>query len=142
MAKDVDIEVDAREFQKYLRTLDANIKVGVPGIGQEVAEPVAETARALVPRQSGTLASSIRVFGTRRDAGVRAGFKRIPWAGPAHFGHRPRAQGGFMVANPFLYDALDQRRREVLSLYEKRVDDLIDAQTRVPSPNFLGPLDS
>lgn len=139
---DVDLDVDAAEFQQYLRTLDSNVKAGVPGIGQEAAEPVAELARSIVPRDSGTLAGSIRVFGTKRDAGVRAGFKKIPYAGPAHFGHRPRAQGGFMRPVPYLYDALDARRGEVLALFEERVNDLIEAQSKVPDPNYFGPLDS
>lgn len=137
MARDVGLNVDAEEFRKYLRTLDKNVKAGVPGIGKEAAEPVAETARDLIPVRSGAAAKTIRVFGTKRDAGVRAGFKRLPYVGPMHFGHNPRAQGGYMNPVPFLYDALDQRRGEVLGTYERRVREMVESKTQLPAPRLV-----
>lgn len=57
-------------------------------------------------------------------ARVQFGSPATPWAGPSHFGHgtpgAPRPQGGWILPNPFLYDALDQRREQVVDLYFTR----------------------
>ena len=45
----------------------------------------------------------------------------MPYAGPMHFGWRARA----IDPNPFLYDALDERRDEVVAAYEKQTADLL-----------------
>jgi hypothetical protein len=52
---------------------------------------------------------------------VRAGRTSVPYAGPIHFGWPAHN----IEPTPFLYDALDQRRSEVIDLYEQRVGDLI-----------------
>lgn len=61
----------------------------------------------------------------RKTGGVaRFGGPKVPWTGPMHFGHggpgNPRPQGGYMVANPFLWRASDQRREQVIDLYLTR----------------------
>jgi hypothetical protein len=62
-------------------------------------------------------------------ARVQFGSPATPWAGPSHFGHgspgNPRPQGGWMLPNPFLYNALDQRREQVIDLYLRRTLDAI-----------------
>lgn len=62
----------------------------------------------------------------RKTGGVvRFGGPRTPWVGPGHFGHggpgNPRPQGGYMIANPFLWDAGDSRRAAVTDLYFQRL---------------------
>ena len=47
---------------------------------------VAADAARRAPRRTGRLAGSIRPAGTRTRAEVRAGFKRVPYAGPIHWG--------------------------------------------------------
>lgn len=66
----------------------------------------------------------------RKTGGVaRFGGPRTPWAGPQHFGHgspgNPRPQGGYMVANPWLWNTSDQRREQVVDLYLRRCVDAI-----------------
>jgi hypothetical protein len=81
---------------------------------------VAGTARTLVPVRSGRLAKSIRAGVTARTGVVRAGTKDVPYAGPIHFGwfvRKPPAVGGPIQPQPFLYDALDARRDEVMERY-------------------------
>ena len=86
------------------------------------AQIVADRAGELVPVVSGRLKNTIRAGGGAASANVRAGLASIRYAGPLHFGHGPpRAQGGYMVPNPFLYDAVDDRREEVLEMYQDRV---------------------
>jgi hypothetical protein len=90
---------------------------------QDLAEIVANRAEALAPVRTGRLKQSIRAAGTKTAGRVRAGFKRVPWTGPVHFGWatRPDAakgwRGGPIHPNPFLYDALDERHNQVFETY-------------------------
>lgn len=86
----------------------------------DAAQLVAGTARGLVPVRSGRLQGSIRASGTQRSSRVRAGFKRVPYAGVTHFGWPARG----IRPQTFLYDALDARRGEVLRAYEKGLEDI------------------
>jgi len=79
----------------------------------DVATIVSNRAKDIVPRRTGALADTIRPSGTKTAGRVRAGFRRVPYAGPVHFGWPARR----IQPQPFLYDALDQRRGEVLDRY-------------------------
>ena len=87
----------------------------------EGAEVVKAAALPLVPVRSGSLKATVRAAGTIRSGRVRAGFARVPYAGPIHFGWPARN----IRPQPFLYDALDRRRSEVLAVYDDRVGALI-----------------
>lgn len=86
------------------------------------AEVVKQKADSLVPRRSGQLAKTVRASGTQKSARVRAGYQRVPYAGPIHFGWPARG----IYPQPFLYDALDSRRLQVVEVYERGIDRLID----------------
>lgn len=90
-------------------------------MNQEAAEIVQKRAVSLVPVRSGKLRDTIRAAGAQKSGRVRAGFKRVPYAGPIHFGWAARN----IQPNLFLYDALDQRRHEVLQHYDQQLDALI-----------------
>lgn len=95
------------------RLLNAFNRVQADAEDQQVfklmAEEVLFGARQRVPYVSGALQRSGRTSSTKRAGFVRFGSSAVPYAGPAHFGHRPRPQGGYMLPNPFLYDAADAR---------------------------------
>jgi hypothetical protein len=78
---------------------------------------------------TGLLRRSGRVSATKRAGVVRFGNARVPYAGPYHFGHARRPQGGFMRPDPFLYDALDRRGAEVVRRYEAHVASVLRANT-------------
>lgn len=122
----------AREVRRQLRALQDSIdqqaaKGDLKAMNLEAAQIVKREALNLVPVQTGLLKSTIREAGTQRTSRVRAGFKRVPYAGPIHFGwaSRPNAQfgwrGGPIRPNTFLYDALDRRRSEVVNAYEAQL---------------------
>ncbi len=79
--------------------------------------------------RSSRVQRSGKVSARQGVARVQFGGPATPWAGPSHFGHgspgNPRPQGGYMIANPFLYDAADQRREQVVDLYLRRCVDAI-----------------
>lgn len=114
--------VGLAELSRLFRAAGGDLSEELREANKAAAEVVAAEARGRVPRRSGRLAKSIRATGGVRVAAVRAGGARMPYAGPIHFGwpaHNIRPQ-------PFLYDAADDRRTEVIAVYEKNIADLID----------------
>lgn len=92
-----------------------------------IADDVAGTAKTKVPVRSGRLRNSIRGSGTKTAARVRAGNNRksgptsVPYAAPIHFGWGRRG----IKPQPFLYEALDDRRQEVIDRYNDEIDSII-----------------
>lgn len=114
------VEIDgAKELRRQLRVFQSGID-GLKEIHRDAAELVGERAAELVPVRSGLLRSTIRASGQAAGAVVRAGYGRVPYAAPIHFGWPRRG----IRPTPFLYDAADHRRQEVIDLYEERVADL------------------
>ena len=111
----------ARELRKALKTVGDEAKAGLKEVNVEVAEIVARAAVTRVPTQSGALRETIRAAGAQTRASVKAGFKKVPYAGPIHFGWPARN----IAPQPFLYDALDARRGEVVDAYQNGMADLL-----------------
>lgn len=80
---------------------------------RDIGELVEERAEDLAPVLTGRLRRSTKSRATKRAARVEAGGRGIPYAGPIHFGWRARN----IEPQPFLYDALDDRRGEVAKRY-------------------------
>ena len=115
------IEVEgAKQLKKKLREIEGGMD-DLKAIHAEAAEVVEERAFNLAPVLSGTLRNSIRSSGTRAGGVVRAGFARVPYAGVIHFGW----PGHNIEPQPWMYDALDERRDEVFGVYHDAVNDLI-----------------
>jgi hypothetical protein len=111
----------AKELRKALKHMGADL-ADLTATNRAAAEQVAERARDHAPRRSGRLAKTIRARASKTKASVIAGSAAVPYAGPIHFGWHRR----HIVPNPFLYDALDERRGEVVAAYSKRVGDLVE----------------
>jgi hypothetical protein len=78
--------------------------------------------------RGGTLRRSGRATATKGSGAVRFGGGAIAYAGPVHFGHAPRPQGGFTLPNPFLYDAADDRVDAVFQRFTEYVERVLAAQ--------------
>ena len=115
-----------RELRKNLSMLDDDFE-DLKELHLDLAKMVADRAEALAPVRTGRLKETIRASGTKTAGRVRAGFKRVPYAGPVHFGWPTRPNdakgwlGGPIQPNPFLYDALDQRYNKVFEAYFRGV---------------------
>ncbi len=99
-------------------------------INKRGAQAVAETARDNAPVLSGTLRGSVKAGATRTRGTVRAGGKAIPYAGVIHFGwpaHNIKPQ-------PFIYDAMDERRGDVIDQYERHIEALVEKVARETPP--------
>ena len=93
---------------------------------KRLADDVAGTAKTKVPVRTGALKNSIRGFGGTAKAAIRAGNNRksrtgVPYAAPIHFGWANRPRGGPIKPQPFLYEALDDRRQSVIDAYNDEV---------------------
>ncbi len=111
----------ARELRKALKTVGDEAKAGLKDVNVEVAEIVARAAVTRVPSRSGALRETVRAAGAQTRASVKAGFKKVPYAGVIHFGWPARK----IAPQPFLYDALDARRDEVVDTYANGMADLL-----------------
>ena len=142
--------VGLRKFTKALKGLGDDAVNDLKDVHRRTAKIVEDAARPKVPvssgansvvsgtpywstgraRNSGALKGTLRSTGTQRGGFVRAGKKLVPWAGPVHFGwpNRPDPskgwRGGPIRPNPFMYDALDERRGEVATAFARYIDDI------------------
>lgn len=122
--------------QKAMRNFADDSKNDMKETHRKAGQIVVDGAVRLVPVRSGALLASLRSAPTQRQGKVRVGSAAVPYAGPIHFGWPARN----IRPNPFIYAVLDQRRDEVLRLYEERIDQLItkyglgsDTPARPPS---------
>lgn len=110
-----------KEVNAALKSLSEATKKELKQTHKEAGEIVVIAAIRLAPVRSGRLAGTIKSNPTQRMGRVRIGVAAVPYAGPIHFGWPARR----IKPQPFVYDALDGRRDQVLRLYEQRIDKLI-----------------
>lgn len=109
------------ELRRAFRRLDDRLD-DLKGVHRDAVEMVEGEAESLVPVLSGALRDTIRVSVSKRGGAVLAGGRSlVPYAGPIHFGWRARN----IEPQPFLYDALDKRRADVVRTYTEGVDTLL-----------------
>lgn len=112
-----------RELQRALRNVSDDAKLEMKPTHLAAAELVAEDARKRAPVRSGRLRNSIVGRAVQTGGRVRIGFGGGPaslYAGPIHFGWPARR----IRPQPFVYDALDPKRPDLVRLYEQRIDEL------------------
>jgi hypothetical protein len=76
---------------------------------------------ATAPVRSGKLEGTIRAGRGKTKAVVRAGGARAPYAGVIHYGWPARG----IQAQPFLVDALQAQRNNVLQALETGIDEIL-----------------
>ncbi len=121
--------VGAAEFRKAMRNMGADLK-DLTAINRRAAETVAEAARDGAPVLTGALRGSVKSRATQKRGSVQAGSKGVVYAGPIHFGWPARN----IKPQPFLYDALDDRRDAVVDAYEQHIEALVQKVARETPP--------
>ena len=112
----------AKELRRALKGMTDDLK-DLREIHLAAAKIVEEVAREKVPVRSGRLKRTIRAGATRTKGTVQAGRNgSVPYAGPIHFGWPARN----IEAQPFIFDALDARKDQVVRQYEERVGQLVE----------------
>jgi len=109
-----------REVNKALRDLGDDTKNAMKETHLEAARMVLPEAVRIAPFRTGNLARSLTATATRTGGRITA--KATPYAGPIHFGWPARR----IKPQPFVYEALDPRRDEVVDVYVKRLNELIE----------------
>ena len=109
-----------KEVNAALRSMSKASRDDMKETHKKAAAIVIDGAKRFVPVRTGRLAASIRDGSTQRMGRVRVGSASVPYAGPIHFGWPARA----IKPQPFIYDALDGRRDEVVRVYVRRIDSL------------------
>lgn len=118
MAKRPLVEIDgARELRRTLRAAGDDME-DLKAANLAAANIAASAARGRAPRLTGALAGDIRASGTKTAGIVRAGRKRIPYAGPIHWGWPARG----MKARPYITEGAQQTEPVWVPLYQREID--------------------
>jgi len=101
--------------------------------GRAVAAPIAASARARLPSDTGTLAGDVRVTVTRTGAGVRMGRKTVPYAGWVEFGgrrSRPHDSARqFIPTGRYLFPAAYQAGPKAAAAYSEALTHIFESDT-------------
>lgn len=115
------VQVDGlRQLRKTLRQAGDDLS-DLKEVNRKAADTAAGGATKAVPRLSGLLQSNIRSSGTKTAGIIRAGSKKVPYAGPIHWGWKDRN----IKANPFLSKGAKDTEPAWLPLYEKEIDEIL-----------------
>ena len=111
------------DFRKRLEAVGEEANEDLKKANLEGVEQVLAEALRRVPVRSGKLKATIKGSASKVRGTIRAGTKaKTIYAWPIHFGWAARN----ITPNPFLYEALDERRDEVKEAYENQIADIID----------------
>lgn len=143
------IEIDADDLLAGVRDLEAELDAALKGALREAADRVADEAKALAPKITGTLAASVHVMpptGSYQSNTLEGGVEVLaPYAVPVHDGaraHRIYPRRGGVLAwsrrgsqhfasvvnhpgnrpNPFLEMALEIRAPDVEAEFASAID--------------------
>lgn len=122
----VEIE-GGQELRQQFADLAAELGDAAPALQELLryaAEPVADEAERRVPVDTGALKASLRVTGGKATAFVRAGYAATYYARFVHDGTR------YMIPRPFLDDAADYKRPEVVERFDRALAELVDRSIR------------
>lgn len=121
MAKGPVVKVDgARELRRQLRAASddlGDLKAAHAEAGR-IVEPV---AKGRAPVRSGALRASVRSSGTATAAIVRAGYARVPYANPIHWGWPARN----IRPQPFAWDAIKKTQPRWMLAYQRAVNGIL-----------------
>ena len=118
MAETVRIE-GLSKLRRELKAVDAALPKELNKIGKDAAGLIADTARGSAPSLSGTFAAKIKPGATAKGAYVA--LKGLVYAKVIHFGW-PRHN---IAPQPVIYEALDDRRGEVIDRYRDGINKLL-----------------
>jgi len=127
----VDVSGDEALTRAFRRAED-DIREKTEKVERDEGAAVARGARGRAPRRRGALRGSVKANGGT----VTAGGPGVPYAGPIHWGWSSRPnpargwRGGPIRPNPFLVDALEERRRQVEQSFEQATSEVVGMVNR------------
>lgn len=110
-----------RQLRKGLADVEGGLD-DLKAAHREAAGIAARASAALAPKKSAKLAATIRASGTKTAGIVRSGTKRVPYAGPIHWGWAARnIKGSF-----FLSDGARNTEGQWIRVYQDHLTELIE----------------
>lgn len=114
----------AKELRAAIRHAgDEGLKAELKRTNKSAAEVVAEKALPNVPVRSGRLKATVRALGSQKAGRALAGSAGVPYAAAIHWGRKTR---GVIQGRPFLWDAAQEHKAEVVAEYERGMERLFD----------------
>lgn len=111
------VQIDgARQLRRTLKAAGDDLE-DLKRANLQAAEIAAGAARTRAPRLTGALAGDIRASGTKTAGTIRAGRKRLPYAGAIHWGWPARG----IEAQPYLTEGAQQTEPVWVPLYEQEL---------------------
>jgi hypothetical protein len=110
----------ARELRKQLRAASGDLS-DLKAAHAEAGRIVEPVAKGRVPVRSGALRASVRSSGTATTAVIRAGYARVPYARPIHWGWPARN----IRRNAFAWDAIKETQPRWMLAYKRAVDGIL-----------------
>lgn len=113
-----------RDLRRDLKALDKALPRELTKALKAAAEEVLPTARALAPKRSGRLASSLKASGAGNKASIRSA---LPYSNAVHWGTGRRAhlRGPHNIApTKFVVRAIDQRSNAVVDRLGDEIEQL------------------
>lgn len=111
----------ARELARGLKQAGADLK-DLRQVNKQAAQLVVPEAKSLAPHKTGRLAASVRAGATQKAGVVRAGSKRIPYAGVINYGW----PGHNIKPTRFATKAAKNTEPQWTQLYADAVQKIID----------------
>lgn len=123
------------ELRRALRKLgDTELPKGLKQANKSAAQLVVDAALPHVPvGPTGRLKKSVRALASQREARVKAGGARVPYAAAVHWGTRarPGLRGPHNIARrPFIYEAAARVRDRAMEEYVDVLQELMDEVIR------------
>ncbi len=113
--------VGGTKLRRALKEAGPDAEDALKKLNLDASQDVAAEAGRRVPVVSGRMKASIKAFGTKSGARVAVGKKALPYVFPIVFGWKARN----IEPNPFIYEALDARRDDILAAYDKQIVDVL-----------------
>ncbi len=111
----------ARQLRRTLRKAGDDL-ADMKTAHRDAAAIAARASEALAPERSGKLRATIRAAGTKTAAILRAGFARVPYAGPIHWGWFARG----ILPQPFLSKGAQDSEGRWVRVYETYLNDTVN----------------
>jgi len=108
------------KLRRELKAVQKDLPKELTKVSEDAAEIVAEQSRLIVPVRTGRLRGSIKSAAIAKGGQVRT--VGVPYAKVIHFGWAKH----HIRPNPFIYDALDDRRDEVVAKFEQGLAALME----------------
>lgn len=130
-----------RELRRQLKAAGDGSEKAVRDANKNAAEKVVRAALPNVPVRSGKLRGSVRALASQSAGRVTAGRASVPYAAAIHWGEGAgninhstgatvRRANRNIRGRPFLWEAADAMRDQIIEEYADEIDRLLDRTVR------------